>query len=67
MCSHSKTVQELTFNGEQVPENYIYKDGYSRDPSAPLMEIPVIDIYVGLLGTSPQEFQKLKSTLSKVT
>ncbi|POO01322.1 Oxoglutarate/iron-dependent dioxygenase [Trema orientale] len=58
----SKTVQELAFRGEEVPENYIYKDGYSGDTNAPVMEIPVIDI--GLLGTSAEELERLKSALS---
>ena len=57
----SNTVQELSFKGE-VPENYIYKGGNGGAQNAPVKDIPVID--VGLLGTSPEELEKLKSALS---
>ncbi|XP_062078208.1 jasmonate-induced oxygenase 4-like [Humulus lupulus] len=62
MGSLSKTVQELALQGEEVPENFLYKDGHGGSPDVPVMDVPVVDI--GLLGTSAEELEKLKSALS---
>jgi isopenicillin N synthase-like dioxygenase len=62
-----KTVQELVFEGEEVPEKYIQKeDGGLINDAFPYMEIPTIDI--GLLESSSSsaadELQTLRSALS---
>ncbi|XP_062097736.1 jasmonate-induced oxygenase 4-like [Humulus lupulus] len=62
MGSLSKTVQELALQGEEVPENFLYKDGHGGSADVPVMDVPVVDI--GLLGTSAEELEKLKSALS---
>ncbi|KAF4349809.1 jasmonate-induced oxygenase 4 [Cannabis sativa] len=62
MGSLPKSVQELALQGEQVPENFLYKDGHGGSTDVPVMDIPVVDI--GLLATSAQELQKLNSALT---
>lgn len=60
-----KSVQELVINGEELPENYIRKDGDRGILDVPLVEIPVVDL--GLLAsssTSGEELEKLRSALS---
>ncbi|KAF3453063.1 hypothetical protein FNV43_RR03496 [Rhamnella rubrinervis] len=62
-----KTVQELVFEEEEIPEKYIHREygGHTND-AFPYMEIPTIDI--GLLVSSSNsaadEIQKLRSALS---
>lgn len=62
-----KTVQELVFEGEEIPEKYIQKvHGGLTNDALPYLEIPSIDI--GLLVSSSNsaadELQKLRSALS---
>ncbi|KAL5547726.1 hypothetical protein UlMin_002957 [Ulmus minor] len=59
-----KTVQELAYTAQEVPENYIQKDCDVGDLNAPVMEIPVIDIsFLGNSSTSADELNKLRSAL----
>jgi hypothetical protein len=59
----SKSAQELALNPENVPTNYIHKEGGVgfRDALLPLESIPVVDI-ANL--ASQQELHKLHSALS---
>lgn len=60
-----KTVQELVFEGDEVPKEYSHVEcGELPNDAFPYMEIPTID--VGLLGSSStaDELQKLRSALS---
>ncbi|KAL5547725.1 hypothetical protein UlMin_002956 [Ulmus minor] len=64
MESKSKTVQELAFTAQELPESYIQKACDVGALDAPAMEIPVIDL--GLLGnysTSADELNKLQLAL----
>ncbi|KAJ0030946.1 hypothetical protein Pint_13827 [Pistacia integerrima] len=63
----AKSVQELSMNGQELPQNYIYKDsdGGIFDASLPIMEIPIIDIaLITSPSSSKEELEKLRSALS---
>ena len=57
-----RTVQELAAKGEEIPQNYLHKEGDGGAPNAPPMDVPVVDI--ALLSSSSEELQKLCSALN---
>lgn len=69
----SKSVQEMSINGSEPPEEYTVKDGSfgSIESSPPLGSIPIINISLFLPSSShddtkqvENELQKLRSALS---
>lgn len=58
-----KTVQELSENGEELPQNYVWTSNIEVD--APLATyIPIIDIS-GLISPMNAELVKLRAALTK--
>lgn len=62
MGSVPRTVQELAAKEEEIPQNYLHKEGDGGAPNAPPMDVPVVDI--ALLSSSSEELQKLCSALN---
>ncbi|KAA8522957.1 hypothetical protein F0562_009380 [Nyssa sinensis] len=63
----SKPVQELTLDGDELPQRYVYKGGDGViDASFPQLEVPVIDVgyLISSSNISGEELEKLQSALS---
>ncbi|XP_021741825.1 protein SRG1-like [Chenopodium quinoa] len=61
----SKLVQELTKNGDEIPEIYLHKDGFPEAIDAPELWRDNLLIDFSLLSSSTQELAKLQSALSE--
>ena len=72
MDTFSKSVEEMSINSEEPPQEYIVKDCSfgSIESSDPLASIPIIDISIFSLSSShdpkevENELEKLRSALS---